>query len=90
MPSSGRSARRPQTVEQAFGQVLRALREERGLSQEQLGHEIESGRTYISQLERGERGPSLKMIFRLSAHLDKSPSEIVKRVERELGSRPRA
>jgi len=78
-----RRARRP-SIEQATGGALRSLRTRRGLSQEALGHEIRSGRTYISQLERGERGPSLKMLFRLSPALDSTPSEIVRRVERIL------
>jgi transcriptional regulator with XRE-family HTH domain len=82
-PARGSSTRQP-TPEQAFGQVLRELREKCGLSQERLGHEIDSGRTYISQLERGERGPSLKMILRLAPRLGTTASEVVGRVERML------
>lgn len=79
--SKGRS-----TLEQVFGQVLRQLREEARLSQEQLGLESESGRTYISQLERGEKGPSLKMIFKLAPHLGCRPAEIVRQVEEALAA----
>jgi transcriptional regulator with XRE-family HTH domain len=45
------------------------------------GHETGSGRTYISELERGLKGPSLKMVFRLAATLDIEPSVLVERVE---------
>jgi transcriptional regulator with XRE-family HTH domain len=69
------------TFEQVVGRVLRSIRTERGLSQERVGNESVSGRTYISQLERGERGPSLKTIFRLSKTLGVAPSRIVLEVE---------
>jgi transcriptional regulator with XRE-family HTH domain len=75
------SRRVAQSLEQAFASVLRELRHERGLSQERLGLESGSGRTYISQLERGEKTPSLKMIFRLAPPLGVRPGEIVRRVE---------
>ncbi len=80
----------PEEFNKAFGRVLRSLREQRSeqlgskVSQELLGHEIESGRTYISELERGEKGPSLRMVFRLAAQLNVSPVEIVQLVEAEL------
>jgi len=64
--------------------VLREVREEAGLSQERLGHDAGSGRTYISQLERGERGPSLKTVFRLASKLGLSATEIVRRIEAEV------
>jgi transcriptional regulator with XRE-family HTH domain len=80
MLASERDSSRP-TFEQVVGGVLRSIRTERGLSQERLGNESGSGRTYISQLERGERGPSLKAIFRLSKTLGVPPSRIVREVE---------
>jgi transcriptional regulator with XRE-family HTH domain len=64
-----------------FGHTLRAVRKEQGISQEVLGHESGAGRTYVGQLERGERGPSLWTIFRLAPHLGVTPSEIIHRVE---------
>lgn len=51
------------TLEQIFGEELRKLREEKGLSQEKLGFESGYHRTYISQLERGQKSPSLKTLF---------------------------
>jgi transcriptional regulator with XRE-family HTH domain len=64
-----------------FGEVLRELRRERGLSQEQLSFESGYNRTYIGLLERGLRTPSLKTIFKLASALNLRPSQLVQRVE---------
>ena len=69
------------TPEQAFGQILRATREERHLSQERLALESGYSREYISMLERGRKNPSLLVIFRLARVLAISPSELVRRAE---------
>jgi transcriptional regulator with XRE-family HTH domain len=69
------------TVEEAFGRVLRELRQSEGLSQEQLGFELDSGRTYISELERGRRTPTIRWIFRLARRFRTPPSELMRRVE---------
>lgn len=71
-------------AESAFGQVLQQLRRKRGLSQEQLGFESGCHRTYISLLERGEKSPSLRTIFRVATALRVKPSEIIRRVENRV------
>lgn len=76
-----RTRKRANSPEDAFARVLKVVRQERGLSQEELGFESNCHRTYISQLERGLKSPSLSTLFRLAAALDISPSELVKRVE---------
>ena len=68
-------------LEQVFGEELRKIREEKGLSQEQLGFESEYHRTYISQLERGQKSTSLKAVFRIAAALGVKASELIGRVE---------
>ena len=68
--------------EKALGLVLRALREKSSLSQEALAYEADLHRTYIGQLERGEKSPSLKTVFAIAASLDAAPSEIIRNVER--------
>lgn len=73
-------------VDTEFGIVLRSLRMERGLSQESLGNASGSGRTYIGQLERGERGPSLKTVFSLSRVFDIEAAELVRRVEEHIST----
>jgi transcriptional regulator with XRE-family HTH domain len=68
--------------EVAFGRVLRELRRKRGVSQDELGDRSGYHRTYIGQLERGEKSPSLRTLFNLAATLDVSPSSMVRGVER--------
>jgi transcriptional regulator with XRE-family HTH domain len=53
---------------QAIGQTLRALRQQKGLTQKELATKIpgEVDYSYIGKIERGEQLPSLKMLERLS------------------------
>jgi transcriptional regulator with XRE-family HTH domain len=69
------------TGEELFGQVLRDARHGRGLSQEQLAFESGYHPTYIGQLERGVKSPSLRAIMRLAAALGTPGSELLRRVE---------
>lgn len=69
------------TPEQAFGRVLRALRQERGFSQEALALDSGYDRTYIGLLEQGRRSPSLGAIYRLARALAVAPSDVLRRVE---------
>ena len=55
-----------------------------GISQEELGFRADVHRTYISQLERGLKSPTLNMILRLSRALKASASKLVATVERQL------
>ena len=50
-----------------------------------LGAKSGYHRTYIGQLERGEKSPSLRTLFNLAATLGVAPSKIVAAVERERG-----
>ncbi len=63
----------------AFGQRLRELRLERGLSQEKLGELAGLDRTYISSAEAGRRNVSLKTIHKLADALGVEPPELIPR-----------
>jgi transcriptional regulator with XRE-family HTH domain len=53
-----------------LAQNLRRLRTEKGLSQEQFAFESRVHRTYISDLERGARNPTITVIEKLANALN--------------------
>ena len=63
------------------GRNVRALRHERGLSQEQLAHEAELDVTYLRGIERGRRNPSLLVMARVSTALQVSPVRLLEVVQ---------
>jgi len=73
----------------AFGKVLRKLRVEAGLTQEDLGLEADLRRTYVSILELGQQQPSLTTIFKLAKALNCSAMELIGMVEAEMAGRRR-
>lgn len=54
---------------QAFGRHLRAMREKRGWTQEELAGRCGRHWTYIGGIERGERNPTLRVIADLARAL---------------------
>ena len=68
----------------AFGKVLRTMRQDAGLTQEQLGLEADLRRTYISILELGQQQPSLSTILKLAKALKCSAQLIIANVELEM------
>ncbi|TWH45158.1 helix-turn-helix domain-containing protein [Sporomusa sp. KB1] len=56
-------------IDKIFGQVLKKLRTEKGLSQEEFAANVGLHRTYISQLERGLKSPSLGVMAKISSEL---------------------
>ena len=52
-----------------FGKTLKRKRREANYSQEELAEKLNIHRTYMSFLERGQRNPSLIMLFKISRAL---------------------
>jgi len=75
---------RRQRVAVAFGKVLRELRKEKGMSQEDLAGEAEFDRTYPSLLERGLRAPTLPVVISLAKVLNTSATHLVSLTLQEL------
>jgi len=69
------------TPEQLFGAEIRRVREERGISQEELGFRADLHRTYVSQLERGLKSPSLRAILRIARGLGCPAARLVASAE---------
>jgi len=60
-----------------FGQKLRELRTQKGLSQEGLAEAAGLHRTYVSSVERGERNVTITTIERLAAALKVRMAELM-------------
>lgn len=63
-------------IQKLIGQNVRAFREERGWSQEQLAFEAGLHRTYVSGIERGVRNPTATVIEQLAVTLKVKPSAL--------------
>lgn len=72
------------TPEAALGAAVRQLREERGLSQEALGHAAGVHRNWIGGIERGERNPTFTSIVKVAAALNVTAAELVAAAEQRL------
>lgn len=67
-----------------FGPVLRQLRQERKLTQEQLSELVGVASPYISMLESGHKYPNLDMLFRLSDALEVRAGSILDAMEKRF------
>ena len=63
-------------LQRAVGRNLRAVRVERGLSQEAFATVLRVHRTYMGGLERGERNLTLKSVERIADRLGVSPLDL--------------
>lgn len=61
-----------------LGKNIRALREDRKMSQEELAFRILSARNYIGCIERGEKIPSIAIILDIAEALHCKIEEIVR------------
>ncbi len=69
----------------AFGVVLRQLRDAKDLSQETLAERVEVSGAFISRLESSQKYPSLEMVFKLAEALEVKPSTLIQAMEERLG-----
>ncbi len=70
-------------IEKQFGQILKNLRTAKGISQESFALNIGLHRTYISQLERGLKSPSLRTLDKICRELGISLVQLMEYLEKE-------
>jgi transcriptional regulator with XRE-family HTH domain len=63
-----------------IGKVIRPLREEKGMTQEKLANEINLDRSYLSEIERDLKAPSVYTIFKLTKGLGIPPGELIEKI----------
>lgn len=67
---------------------LKALRQAKGMSQEELAHRAGIDRTYVSSLERSIYNASIDVVDRLAGAFDMEAADLLKRPE--VGRRGRS
>jgi transcriptional regulator with XRE-family HTH domain len=72
----------PRSRAHAFGDALRELREERGLSQEAAALACGIDRAYFGRLERAAKVPTLTTVWRIADGFQTQPSTLLSRAER--------
>lgn len=77
------SLRAMATLKKTFGQCVRRLRLEAGLSQERLAQRAKVSRNFQGSVERGESSLSLEAADRLARALGVRLSELIADAERE-------
>lgn len=75
MPATTRQPPSAATVE--FGRRVRALREERSMSQEALAARCGLHWTFVGQVERGQRSIRLDNILKVADGLDVAPGALL-------------
>lgn len=66
-------------IRELFAANVRRLRNDRGLTQDDLAYEAKVSRSYLSQLEKGAFYASLKIIDRLAKVLRVEPALLLER-----------
>ena len=61
-----------------FGSIVRQLREQRGLTQEELGNLAGISATYVGFVERGDSVPTLTIILQIAAALGVRAAELLR------------
>ncbi len=69
-----------------FGQRVRSLRQSKHLSQEKLAELTGLHSTYIGQIERGEKSPTLDSVYKIALGLDMSMSKLFDHIDCDLNA----
>lgn len=72
----------------AFGRRVREVRLAREISQEELAHRSGLDRSYVGQVERGERNLTLESIYKLAEGLGVPIAELVSELNEALDLEP--
>lgn len=69
-------------LRETFSANLRRIRNERGISQDDLAYDANMSRSYLSQLESGTYFVSIKIIGRLADALSVEPAEFLRMLDK--------
>ena len=74
------------SLQKNLGMTLKALRAEKGVSQEKLALSTGIDRRYMSDIENGRRNVSLEIIEKLAVFFEMSVSAFFQQVEQNITS----
>lgn len=72
-----------QKLQVLFGRRVRALREDRGYSQESFAQIVGKHRTYVGNIERGKHSPTLGTIASLARALSVPMEKLVQGLDKD-------
>lgn len=71
------------SLEERLGNIIRKHRESLGLSQESFAEKCDLHRTYVSQLERGLKSPTVRTLTQIAEKIGLTPDELLRAALRE-------
>jgi transcriptional regulator with XRE-family HTH domain len=74
-------------LEEAFGNVIKDLRNEKDISQEKLAEKCDLHLNFISLLERGINQPSITTIFSIAKAFGLKPEELIAKISKEYSKK---
>jgi transcriptional regulator with XRE-family HTH domain len=75
-----------ENFEAILGQVIATKRKQAGLTQEALAYRCKLHPTYISQLERGLKSPTVRVLMSIAAAVGTRASDILREAEEFVAS----
>ncbi len=66
-------------IRQRLGKNVAGFRRERALTQEEVAHRAAVNQTYLSDIERGKRNPSLLVLDRIARALALDPVDLLRK-----------
>jgi len=72
-----------------LGELIRQARLDAGMTQEQLALRARVDRSYLSEIERNVRHPTVQMLLRLCQAIDTSAADIVRQLESRAAKKSR-
>lgn len=60
-----------------FGDTVQRVRKSQGISQEELAAKLAMHKNYIGMIERGERNPTIRTLYKIAKALKVNSSELL-------------
>ena len=60
-----------------LGKRITEVRKDKGISQEELAFKVNTARNYIGCIERGEKSPSIKILYKISRALKVKTKDLI-------------